>query len=83
MPRVYLTKQDEMSNRLVAMIYGTMKVNHISQKKMADVLEISQQAFGKKLKNRQFTYWDLVRIFKELGFEDEQILSLMRERRGA
>ena len=83
MPRVYLTKQDEMSNKLVAMIYGTMKVKHVTQTKMADVLEISQQAFGKKLKHKQFTYWDLVRIFKELGFEDEQILSLMRESRGA
>ena len=83
MPKVYLTKQDEMSSRLVTLIYGTMKVKHISQKKMADVLGISQQAFGKKLKHRQFTYWDLVRIFNELGFEDELILSLMRERRGA
>ena len=83
MPKVYLTKQDEYSNRLVTLIYGTMKVKHISQASMADVLEISQQAFGKKLKNKQFTYWDLFRIFQVLEFTDEQIVNLMRERRGA
>ena len=83
MPKVYLTRHQQFNNKLVSLIYGTMKVKHISQKKMAEKLDISQQAFGKKLKNGQFTYWDLVRIFEALEFEDEQILSLMRERRGA
>ena len=82
MPKVYLTKQDEMSNRLVTLIYGTMKVKHITQTSMAETLGISQQAFGKKLKNHQFTYWDLVRIFERLGFSDELIVGVMRERRG-
>ena len=83
MPRVYLTKQDEFNNRLVTLIYGTMKVKHVSQARIAKRLDISQPAFSKKLRNKQFTYWDLVTIFDELGLEDEQILSVMREKRGA
>ena len=82
MPKVYLTKQDKLNNELVTLIYGSMKVQHISQKQMADKLFISQPAFGKKLKRKQFTFSDLVVIFDELGFTDEQILSVMRERRG-
>lgn len=83
MPKVYITRHQQFNNKLVSLIYGTMKVKHISQAKMADRLEISQQAFGKKLKKAQFTYWDLFQIFEILEFEDEQILSLLRERRGA
>lgn len=80
MPRVYLTKQEQMNNRLVAMIYGTMKVKRISQKKMADEMGISQPAFGKKLKKAQFTFADLVTVFKVLETPDNEILSVFRER---
>ena len=84
MPRVYLTKQDELNNKLVALIYGTMKVKHVSQARIARRLGISQPAFSKKLKKGQFTYWELVNIFDELELEDNQILSVMRKRgRGA
>ena len=83
MPKVYLTRHQQFNNKLVSLIYGTMKVKHITQAKIAKHLDISQQAFGKKLKNAQFTYWDLFLIFEFLEFEDEQILSLLRERRGA
>lgn len=81
MPKVYLTKQDEMSEKLVALIYGRMKVRNVTQKKMADRMGISQQAYGKKLKNRQFTYWDLVIIFDELDIDDQQMIQVMRGRR--
>lgn len=80
MPKVYLTRQDKLNSRLTALIYGTMKVKHITQKQMADVLEISQPGFGKKLKKAQFTFSDLVAIFEKLELPDEDILSVMRER---
>ena len=83
MPRVYLTKQDELNRRLVALIYGTMKAKRITQKQIADRLEISQPAYCKKLNEGQFTYYGLVTVFEVLGLADEQILSVMRERRGA
>ena len=83
MPRVYLTKQDELNSRLVALIYGTMKVKHVTQARIAKRLGISQPAFSKKLKKGQFNHWELVSVFDELELEDSQILSVMRERRGA
>ena len=83
MPKVYLSRHEQFNSKLVSLIYGTMKVKHITQAKIAERLDISQQAFGKKLKKAQFTYWDLFIIFEMLELEDEQILSLLRERRGA
>ena len=80
MPRVYLTKQDELNTKLATLIYGTMKVKHITQAQMASVLEISQQAFSKKLKKAKFTFWELVIIFKELELQDDVIISVMRGR---
>ena len=78
MPKVHLTKQDEVTDKLVSLIYGTMKVKHIPQRQIADRLYITQPAFGKKLTKKQFTFWDLYTIFDELEFTDEQILSVMR-----
>jgi predicted XRE-type DNA-binding protein len=80
MPKVYLTKQDKLNNELVALIYGTMKVKHVTQKQIADRLFISQPAFYGKLKKKRLTYEDLVTVFEMLEFTDEQILSVMRER---
>lgn len=80
MPKVFITKQDELNNRLVALIYGTMKVKQITQSQMADKLEISQQAFGKKLKRCQFTFSDLATIFETLETPDEDIIRVMKAR---
>ena len=78
MPRVYLTKQDKLNNKLVALIYGAMKVKKIPQRVMADELGISQPAFAKKLKNCQFVFADLTTIFNVLDTQDEEILSVMK-----
>lgn len=78
MPRVYLTKQDKLNSKLVAYVYGTMKVKKIPQREMADRLGISQPAFAKKLKNCQFTFADLATIFDTLDTQDGEILSVMR-----
>lgn len=80
MPRVYLTKQEKLNEKLATLIYGTMKVKHITQTQMAGFLGISQQAFSKKLKTVQFTFSDLVTIFEVLELPDEDILAVMRER---
>ena len=83
MPKVFITKQDKLNNDLVALIYGTMKIQNVTQKQIADRLYISQPAFNRKLKRKKLTFEDLVVIFEMLEFTDEQILSVMRERRGA
>ena len=78
MPRVYLTKQDKLNNKLVSLIYGNMKVKKIPQRVMADRLGISQPAFAKKLKNCQFAFTDLTTIFDTLDMQDDEILSVMK-----
>ena len=80
MPKVYLTKQDKLNKKLVMLIYGTMKVNGISQQLLADKLGIKQPSLNRKLKKAQFTFQDLITIFEVLGFSDEEILTVTRER---
>lgn len=78
MPKVYLTKQQKMNDKLVSLIYGTMKVKRITQQTMAEHLVITQQAFSRKLKVCQFSFAELIIIFDVLGFTDEEILSVVR-----
>lgn len=78
MPRIHLTKQDQLNDRLLTMILGTMRLKRISQESIAQTLGITRQAFGKKLKSKHFTFSDLVTIFTELEFTDEQIISVMK-----
>jgi len=60
MPKVYLNEKDRLSDRLAAWVYGQMKSNRITQKQLASELDITQQALGKKLRNKQFSYKDFV-----------------------
>jgi predicted XRE-type DNA-binding protein len=78
MPKIYLTKQQQLNNRLVTLIYGKMKVKRFTQRYMAERLGISQPAFARKLKNCQFTYADLTTIFETLDMQDEEILSVTK-----
>ena len=78
MPRVFITKEQQQNNRLAMLIYGTMKVKRITQTTMARQLQISQQAFSKKLKNAQFTFLELVEVFEILGIPDKEILTVMK-----
>ena len=78
MPKIYLTKQQQLNNRLVTLIYGKMKVKRFTQRYMAERLGISQPAFARKLKNCQFTYADLTTILETLDMQDEEILSVTK-----
>lgn len=78
MPKVFITKQQQLNNRLITLIYGKMKVKRFTQRYMAERLGISQPAFARKLKNCQFTYADLTTIFETLDMQDEEILSVTK-----
>ena len=79
MPKSYITIQEKMNNELAMLIYGSMKVNGISQRKLAAEMGISQPGVCDKLKRKSFTYEDLVTIFDVCGISDEQILRVMRK----
>lgn len=66
MPRVYLSENERLSERLSAWVYGQMKVKKIPQRIMAEELEISQPAFAQKLKNRSFSYTDFLTFVRVL-----------------
>ena len=62
MPKIFLNEKDRMSERLVSWVYGQMKSKRITQKQLAEELQITQPALSHKLKVRQFTYTDFVTI---------------------
>jgi len=79
MARSYLTFQAQKEAELATLIYGLMKVNGVSQRRLASELGISQPAVCTKLREKRFTYDDLVTIFDLCGFSNEQILKVMKK----
>ena len=72
-----MTKQQKLNKELSAWIYGQMKVEGISQEKMADVIGIKQPSLNRKLKRGNFTFQDLTAIFSELKPDAETLQKLM------
>jgi len=77
MPKVYLSENDRLSERLVSWVYGEMKIKKISQRQMADEMEISQQAFSQKLKNHSFSFTDFLTIVRVLKPDTQEIERLL------
>lgn len=77
MPRVYLSENQRLSERLSAWVYGQMKVKKIPQRIMAEELEISQPAFAQKLKNRSFSYTDFLTFVRVLEPDTADIERLL------
>ena len=63
MPRVCLDSARRRINRITDFIRGEMKRRDLTQADLANVLNITQQGFSRKLKNG-FTLEDIVRIFE-------------------
>lgn len=78
MPRVAIKKKDYMISDLSQWIAGRMYAMKVRQSEMADLLDITQPAFSKKLKINYFTYGELLSILKKLEATDEEILRLMK-----
>ena len=64
MPKVYLNEKDKLIERFVSWVYGQMRTKQITQRKLADELQVTQPALSYKLKNHQFSYSDFVTIVK-------------------
>lgn len=78
MPRITSKRKAYMTKDIGSWIAGKMRMNKITQADMADCLNITQQAFGQKLRKSQFTYADLLAILEKLNVTDEEIIKLMR-----
>lgn len=77
MPKVFTNENDKLCDRLASWVYGQMRVRRITQQQMADELGITQQAFGKKLRRRQFSYRDFLTIVAYFGPEPGEIAWLI------
>ena len=59
MPRVYLTKQEQLNSRLADWVAGEMKRRDMTHAKLAQERGISQQAMSMKLRVERFSFEDL------------------------
>ena len=74
MPRVAINKKKYLQTDLREWMKGRMDTLGKNQAYMGEKLSMSQQSFGKRLRNGNFNNV----IFKELEATDEKILQLMK-----
>ena len=81
MPRtISFIWQQDCEDRLQMEIEHRMKKLHKNQAYMGDLLDITQQGFGEKLKKMNFKWIELVTIFNELGFTPDEVGRLSTKR---
>lgn len=78
MPRVAINKKKYLKTDLFVWMSGKMKMLDKNQEYMGEALGISQQAFGSRLNDANFTNEQLYIIFKELEATNNDIIRLMR-----
>ena len=78
MPRVAINKKKYLQTDLWEWMKGRMDTLGKNQAYMGEKLSMSQQSFGKRLRNGNFNNVQLYVIFKELEATDEKILQLMK-----
>ena len=81
MPKVYLSENDRLKDRLATWVYGQMRLKNISQRVLAEELHITQQGLSYKLKNKQLSYTDFV-TFVSVFEPDHDELAWLVGRRG-
>ena len=77
MPRVYLSENERMSERLASWIYGELRVQRIPQRVLAEEMEVSQPALAQKLKNRSFSFTDFLAAVRVLKPDTQEIERLL------
>lgn len=77
MPKVYLTENDRISQRLARWVYGEMKVRRITLVSMAKKMNISHQALSRKLRSASFGYTDFVFFVKEFQPDDKELREII------
>lgn len=77
MPKVYLTEKDRLCGRLARWVYGEMKVRRLSQRCIAEKMNISHQALSQKLRKESFDYTDFVFFVKEFQPTNEELREII------
>lgn len=77
MPKAYITKNQMLCEHLAAWVYGQMKVQHVTQRELAEKRGISQQAISAKLRNRAFDFEDFLVFVAIFQPESEELNRLV------
>lgn len=78
MPVIKLTEENRKKRLLSGMIQARMDAEQITTKQMAAMLGIHPETFKRKKNHPEFfTYPELMKIFKKLGFPESEILEVM------
>ena len=64
MPKVYLSEQDRLNNRMSKWVFGELATRGLSQKAIADERHISPQAVSKKLRTQSFDFEDVCTFYR-------------------
>lgn len=75
----YLQDEKKLNRRILHALQDGMKDNKKTHKDMSELLGLnSRQTFDYKLNNMTFSAYELVKMFRILKFEDDEILYLMK-----
>lgn len=77
MPKVYLSEQDRLCSKLSRYVYGEMRIRRITQKEMAEKMNITQQSLSRKLKEESFDFSDFLFFVKEFKPSQKELLDLV------
>lgn len=79
MPKVLpLSSTERKKEEFKKWIKGKKSAEDITQEMIGKKIGITQQAAGQKMRNSQYTYTDLLILFKTVNATDEEILRLMK-----
>jgi len=77
MPKVYLNERDRLCSKLSRYVYGEMRIRRITQKEMAEKMNITQQSLSRKLKRESFDFSDFLFFVKEFEPSQKELLDLV------
>lgn len=76
--RGFCYDKDKFSkDSLVELIEGKKRVLKVSNAELGELIGITGQAFGQRLKNAKLEYMHLIKIFQRLNFSQDEIIKLM------
>lgn len=79
MPRVLpLSNIERKKEEFRKWIKGKRSAEDVTQEMLGKKIGITQQAVGKKMITSQYTYTDLLILFKTVNATDEEILKMMK-----
>lgn len=78
MPRVYVSNNQRLCARLAAWVYGQMKINRVTQRQLAEIRGVSQQAISDKLRYQRFDFEDFACFVEMFDPSDAEIKRLIK-----